>query len=580
MIKRRKSTPARDGVVARDQWAIKGAQIGKRWLYRVWDSTARRYISQAFDSDPEFDKDRRELGCAAGDLWAKQQQALLTLGIAAEGQSHAQTSSTSAVSLEDLGKRFLLDRESAGIEKPTEEYLNSVRWTLKNLTDAGITDLTDENLPDRLTAWFGRLRAQRHGQQSQVPVTARTKNAHLAIINTIANFGVKRRIIKYNPFLSISKFKEGKAKRPIYSIWDLRTMVSDQYRDDPWWPHIVLAAYTGIRSESLRQVTWSMIDWEARTFRFPREIMKTNTEVLARIQDELLPLLIDWKKTSKHEFVLPEYCSHVDSGRANILTQMYLEKVGIPRNKRSVHTFRHTAASLLTATGENTNVVMQTIGHDSVVTSQHYSQGAMELRDTIIAERWDKSAFYFRRVPPGLETFPLAIMRMMVDPVQSSRPWWTFIVLAVYTGLPERVLGALTWSMCDIASNVIRIPSRLLGGTDERSIPIPVELASLMSHARFDRQRATLLSPTMADTSSTEVARRIQSYWEDIGISTNNRTVASFWNTITCMHIAAGRMSPDTWNGRLGTLYSKTIIELREEINETSNLLCRSRSEF
>ena len=366
-----------------------------------------------------------------------------------------------------------------------------------------------------------------------------------------------------------------KAKRPIYSIWDLQTIVSDAHREDPWWPHMVLAAYTGIRSDSLRHITWSMVDWDARTFRCPKEIMKTNSEVLAKIQDELFSLLVEWKKSAMQELLLPAYCSSVDSGRANVLTQQYLEKVGIPRNKRSVHTFRHTAASLLTATGENTNVVMQIIGHDSVVTSKHYSQGAMELRDLITAERWEKATFYFRRVPPGLATFPLALMRMMVDPVQNTRSWWKYIVLAVFTGLPESVLGSLTWAMCDFEYHVIRIPSTLSGTDVELVIPLVSDLARLLDGPGFDRQRTTLLPPTMADASSEDVARRIQSYWEDLGISTNSRTAAAFWNTITCMHIAAGRSQPHLWEGRLGMLYARSIHEFREEIDVSFKLIGR-----
>jgi hypothetical protein len=108
---------------------------------------------------------------------------------------------------------------------------------------------------------------------------------------------------------------------------------------------------------------------------------------------------------------------------------------------------------------------MQIIGHDSVVTSKHYSQGAMELRDIITAERWEKATFYFRRVPPGLATFPLALMRMMVDPVQNTRSWWRYIVLAVYTGLPEslsdRPTSCLRW-WCGDAEGIDHIPNQLL----------------------------------------------------------------------------------------------------------------------
>jgi len=97
---------------------------------------------------------------------------------------------------------------------------------------------------------------------------------------------------------------------------------------------------------------------------------------------------------------------------------------------------------------------------------------------------------------------------------------------------------------------------------------IHADLANLLYSSTFSRQTPTLLPPEWADAKPDAIARRTQAYWEDLGISSNARTVDAFWNTITCLHIATGRDAPSHWSGRLGMMYADTIRDLRREMAE------------
>jgi len=158
--------------------------------------------------------------------------------------------------------------------------------------------------------------------------------------------------------------------------------------EDQWWLFIVLVAYTGLRSETVRNLTWDMVDWEARRLRVPAEIVKTNSDIRAPIQPELGEILREIQGQTKRKTILPATIAELNSDRANELTQKFLLRNGVIPNGRSVHAFRHTVASLLTATGMTTFLVMDSVGHSSTETSKHYSHGADEFREQVVKEGW------------------------------------------------------------------------------------------------------------------------------------------------------------------------------------------------
>jgi len=386
MPKQRSAKRNRDGIVVRDQHAMKGKREGSRWLYRAWDSAAERYRSKAFDNGPD-DEGRRQPGCAAGDAWAKAQAQRFGLGL----------DSAAVASLRTVAEQFLATREQLG---RSAGHLQAIRWTVAKAGEAGLDDLSDRTLPARCQRWLGRLTAQRPGQRSATPASARVRNHHLAILRSVAAFGVRRRLVVANPFLAVDRFDESRRHRPVYTLAELREMVSEAHRADPWWPFAMLAVYTGARSETLRSITWAMVDWSAGKLRIPAELMKANADLRATIQAELRAVL-EAAPGVGSATILPPGIAGLTSDATNERMQAYLERIGIEPNGRSVHAIRHSHASLLVATGLSSFLTMDRLGHSSTQTSKHYSAGADEFRDAVRAEGWTEGELFLRRAPPA-----------------------------------------------------------------------------------------------------------------------------------------------------------------------------------
>lgn len=369
--------------MARDGITIVNRGIG-RWLYRVYDQSGARR-NKTFKRD-ERDDNRRKSGCAAGDLWAEQQRASFTLGVSTAARSD----------LAVLAQAYVEHRRSMGC---SEGYLRQIERAAALAMEAGVRDLADPKAPTRITAALAGHRACRPGQINPTAATARTKNSYIAALRSLGNFAVKRRLVTFNPFLALDRWPEARKSKPTYSINELRSMLEDHRRSDPWWLFVALAVYTGQRSETLRQLTWGMLDWEANRIRIPAEIMKANNDTRVPIQPELRDILRSLPQGIGKAHILPPEIARVTSDRANELTQAFLQRCGIHPNGRSVHAFRHTCAGLLTATGLGVFAVMDALGHANMATSKHYSALADLYRERIKHEGWTEGKFFLRRTP-------------------------------------------------------------------------------------------------------------------------------------------------------------------------------------
>ena len=176
---------------------------------------------------------------------------------------------------------------------------------------------------------------------------------------------------------------------------------------DPWWLFTVLAAYTGLRSETLRSLTWGMVDWEAKRLRVPAELTKTSSEVRAPLQPELADILRAVGPGVGKATILPPEQASVTSDVANQKTQAYLRRIGIERDGRSVHSFRHTTVALLVATGLSHFAVMDSVGHNSTQTSKHYARMGDDFREQGRRDGWGEGAMYLRRPPPKADDLPV-----------------------------------------------------------------------------------------------------------------------------------------------------------------------------
>jgi len=425
---RRSAPRSYDGVAAPER------RPSGAWRYRVWDASAQAYVTATFRAvagPGGEDEHRREGGCAAGERWAKDTAAKVQLGM----------TSARRATLEDVGRDYVTQRDNAN---RAERYIDTIRRTLAWAKNVGVDDLNDKAIVPTLQRSLKNLQACRPGQLTPKPASARTKNQHIAILQAVGNYAVKMRILIHNPFLGLATYTEARRHRAVYTVAELRRIVGDEARDhafnqrqeelamieqhrgdkpaaaealgihpttlykrlgsepkaDQWWMFMVLAAYTGLRSETLRALTWGMIDWDANRLRVPAEVTKADADVRVPLQPELAEILRDLKPGVGKATILPPDLAAVTSDQANVRTQAFLRRIGIVPGGRSVHAFRHTAVAMLTATGLSHFGVMDAVGHSSTQTSKHYARMADEYREQVRAEGWPEGEFFLRRAPP------------------------------------------------------------------------------------------------------------------------------------------------------------------------------------
>ena len=355
------------------------------WLYRVRDQAGNRR-SKTFKRDQEVDGDRRKDGCAAGDQWAAKQRALYTLGQATGGK----------VLLADWGEAYAQEAAATGC---SASYGAIIRNAVMRAGQAGIADLAAGNVKGKTLSWLASLTACRPGQRNPTPASPRLKNKMLIVLRSIAAAAVKDGALVRNPFAAVKQAREIEKDPRCFTLAELRNMVMDKHAGHHAYLLAVLAVYTGQRSETLRNITWAMVDWERRRIVIPGEITKQDRPVRCPIQPELAEILKLMARVNG-QTIIPAGTAR-DSDHANEVFSRYLRDCKIPHLGRGLHVVRASHASLLIATGTSSMLVMDYVGWTQTQTMRRYVKAADNYRDQVRDEGWLEDMLYLRRKPPG-----------------------------------------------------------------------------------------------------------------------------------------------------------------------------------
>jgi integrase len=165
--------------------------------------------------------------------------------------------------------------------------------------------------------------------------------------------------------------------------------------DDEWKSLIYFGLYTGQRIGDLARLTWQYVDLDRDEIRFVSR--KTGRAMIIPIapplrkQIEKLPAGDDPRQPLHPR----AFASVQKSGEVNTLSRQFYELLAdaglVPQKDHSrlktapgregrrrmtqisFHSLRHTATSLMKNAGISASVVMDIIGHDSVLMSAHYT---------------------------------------------------------------------------------------------------------------------------------------------------------------------------------------------------------------
>ncbi len=360
----------------------KGARLA--YLYRVYDAHGNRRAKSFRRTDVDANRDHP--GTAEGDAWAERMRAQATLRGAVAAK----------LPLAKAAESYAVMAEGAGL---SESYVGIVRNIAARAVAAGIADLRADDVAMRTAAWLARLTAARPGQRTPSKASPRLKNKALTVLRTIAQQQVKEGRLDRNPFAAVRRTKEVATEAKLFTIAELRTLVRDVHAKEPGWMLAVLGIYTGQRSETLRCLTWDMIDWDRGRINVPGAIVKQDNPVRVPLQAELAELLAP--RAQRNASTIVPAGTVRDSDHANeVFTDYLVATCKIPRENRGLHVLRASHASLLIATGTPPTIVQTSVGWTQAQTMHRYIRAAEDYRDQVKDEGWPADDLYLRRDPP------------------------------------------------------------------------------------------------------------------------------------------------------------------------------------
>lgn len=358
----------RTGIVIEDLTNRKGFNKAttKAYRIRVWDSRQLKYQDRSFDTITE------------GMAWAEQTRARFTLGSERAGK----------LPLELVGENYL---DALRQEGRTSDHIKKIKMVVDALLVYGARDMRSPTFCGQVQSWLNGVKVNRTDRVSKKELSPITKNRFLRHIRSVCNFAVKKDYIHKDPTLSIGFRKTVRKVKPIFTVSELREIMKPSNRDDQYWVHFALLAYTGCRHQEATHLRWEDIDWEGKRISIKYQgdeyQLKNNKERYVPLQSELRQILS--ARGNIKGYILSD-----ERERKRLdpkAFQRFVKRCGVQPCGRSPHSMRHSWASLMIASGVDSFKVQEYLGHQSTETTKGYSRSVMMYEDSV--QDWPRGEF-------------------------------------------------------------------------------------------------------------------------------------------------------------------------------------------
>ena len=208
------------------------------------------------------------------------------------------------------------------------------------------------------------------------------KKALLKFIRLAFEVAVESGVIQRNPAPKM-KFKIGKKLKTVLTVEQVKILLNKAKSFEwEWYPHVLIALYTGMRSGELYALTWDKIDFEVGLIKVNRawnnkdgfKPTKNNNDRVLDMAPELKLFLQQLKlKSDISEFVLPRI-GRWDKGEQARELRMFLKAIGIPEVR--FHDLRATWATMMLSRGVEPVKVMKMGGWAHMDTMMRYIREA------------------------------------------------------------------------------------------------------------------------------------------------------------------------------------------------------------
>ncbi len=383
-------------------------------------------------------------------------------------------------SFQDFAKLLLDNLEASGVGKGR---LDLVRAVSAGLAREGITDMRSDLFATRVRKWLTGLRTgwsfkadAPNRFRNAKPLASATRNKLLIICRQVTGLAVLKRKLVHDPLAELNTFAEAKTIKPLFSIAELRRMVSDEARDhaateraeieralddhggprgaavkalalqrgvhwttiynalkrpsepDPWWLACCVLTFTGCRAQEGMHLRWEWIRWQENiiTLKLADDYdQKTDTERLIPLELELADILRPIAKPAGH--ILPPEIRAGGSGVRRSETEgkgagdysgafaRYLHRIGMDIGDRSAHSLRHCYISMKMARADtNPDRLRKAVGHSTITTTLGYARFSQLFESEV--DSWPDRSLWLRRPVPATNTSASGAPSQKVEP--------------------------------------------------------------------------------------------------------------------------------------------------------------------
>lgn len=217
---------------------------------------------------------------------------------------------------------------------------------------------------------------------------------HLSVINRVLKYAVLLDIIKANPLDKVIRPKQQEkrekkkalTKEELTEFLDLAEKYASPILFVAWWT----LAYTGLRRGELLALEWSDIDFENRTLRVERTLVRISGQLSTQspktkksrrvitLDPRTIEILKNWRLkqkkilfkngAGKSELVFSNSSGgYLMESRLRDELRKFLKKHGLPII--TVHSLRHTHASILFEAGIEAKQIADRLGHSRIQTT-------------------------------------------------------------------------------------------------------------------------------------------------------------------------------------------------------------------
>ena len=298
----------------------------------------------------------------------------------------------SKVTVAEFLDRWLNNHKKPKVEATTyDRYKNKINAHLKpGLGGIPIQDLE----PYHVESYFAKKRVSGRKDNKEGGLSENTLKKHYVILNNAMKRALKLKLIKYNPVQAVESPQPEDYEAPVMRKEEYHKLLNEIKDDALMFAFVMTDLMTGMRRSEILGLEWSEVDLEEGVIEVKKRLVtveggtlhenKTKNDSSKRkikISEKLISILKKYKneqnkmklKATKYDksknfvFCRPDG-KHYAPKTFNNKLDKYLEQAGLTQ-EYTIHTLRHTFATLNLEHGVPAKIVQEMLGHSTISTT-------------------------------------------------------------------------------------------------------------------------------------------------------------------------------------------------------------------